>query len=185
MPGWSAKPIWITPRGELGRIWQALSALEEVIVLSGCRRGGTGVLDTAGAIPGSGEGGQGLQGLWGENFYIELQDNLLPGNQFLNRSRLELARSLGIRPVATNNVHYASRQDFVLHDILTCIRTLSRVEDIHSCPAAKRGRAISNPLRRWKGCLAFVPEAIESTMRIAEMCEEGLDLGKTHFPVFP
>ena len=114
--------------------------------------------------------------------YIEPQDNLLPGNQFLNRSLLELARSLGIRPVATNNVHYASRQDFVLHDILTCIRTLSRVEDIHPArpltgesylKSSGDGKAVS-----------FCPEAIENTMRIMEMCEEGLDLGRP-ISVFP
>lgn len=172
------------PRGEPRADLAALSALEEVIVLSGCRRGELAALILQGQYREAVKVAKGYKDLWGENFYIELQDNLLPGNRFLNRSLLELARSLGIRPVATNNAHYASRQDFVLHDILTCIRTLSRVEDIHPARPLNGESHLKSP-REMERLFSFCPEAIENTLRIAEICEEGLDLQKTHFPCFP
>jgi len=55
----------------------------------------------------------------------------------LNRSLSELASSLDLRTVATNNVHYATKEDFQIHDILTCIRTLTKLEDGSSGKAAQ------------------------------------------------
>ena len=41
-----------------------------------------------------------------DNFFIELQDNLVHGDRARNRGLVELARELGLGVVATNNVHY-------------------------------------------------------------------------------
>lgn len=171
------------PRGKPGASFEALLALEEVIVMSGCRRGELASLILQRQYREAAGLASSYKDLWGKNFYIELQDNLLPGNHFLNQGLLELAQSLDIKPVAANNVHYASREDFVLHDILTCIRTLSRVQDIHPARPLNGESYLKSP-REMEELFRFCPEAAENTLQIAEICEEALDLKQVHFPCF-
>ena len=33
--------------------------------------------------------------------------------------------------VATNNVHYLRKEDFPIHDLLACVRTQTRVQELH------------------------------------------------------
>lgn len=172
------------PQGQPGVDFAGLAQLEEVIVLSGCRRGELAALILQGRYREALKVASRYQALWGDDFYIELQDNLLPGNRFLNQHLLELAQTLGIRPAATNNVHYASRQDFVLHDILTCIRTLSKVQDIHPARPLNGENYLKSP-REMEQLFGFCPEAAENTLLIAELCQEAFPMRQIHFPCFP
>lgn len=171
------------PRGRPRVDWAGLAQLKEVIVLSGCRRGDVASLILKGQYGEALKTASRYKALWGDNFYIEMQDNLLPGNRFLNRRLLELAQTLDIRPVATNNVHYAKRRDFVLHDILTCIRNLAKVQDIHPDRPLNGENYLKSP-REMRYLFRFCPSALENTKLIAELCQEALPFGQIHFPRF-
>ena len=117
------------------------------------------------------------------DFYLEVQDSYLPGTIRLNLYLAQLAQELGVGLVATNNVHYTFPDEFKVHDILSCVRTLTRVYDVHP----DRPLNAENYLKTSQEMeLIFkeYPEALENTWRIAERCKLALDLETPHFPLF-
>lgn len=117
------------------------------------------------------------------SFFVELSETLLPGSNSLNRYLQELATVEGLRTVATNNVHYASKEDFFVHDVLTCIRTLTRLEDVHP----ERRLNAENYLKseeEMKSEFRGFEAAVQATAEIAAMCECPVQMGVPNFPSF-
>lgn len=172
------------PRGEPRTRFEDLGQLNDVIVLSGCRRGELASLILACDYPQALQKAQQYLHLLGRNnFFIELQDNLLPGTRYLNHRLLELAEKLGIEVAASNNVHYANRQDFIIHDLLSCVRTLSRVNQVHPCRPLNGENYFKSP-HEMKTLFSFCPRAIENTLHIADQCEPVFREQEFHFPRF-
>ena len=65
------------------------------------------------------------------NFYLEIQDHGIPADVLkgtlsqrdINREIIAISGKTGIPLVATNDVHYLNREDYVAHDVLLCIGT--------------------------------------------------------------
>lgn len=71
-----------------------------------------------------------LRDIFGEdNFYLEIQDQGLDEEAFINPELIRLSRETGIPMVCTNDVHYVNREDAEAHDILLCIQTATNVYD--------------------------------------------------------
>ncbi len=66
-----------------------------------------------------------------ENYYLELQQNLVFGDTERNKSLLALAKETGVRVVATGNVHYHVRERHQLQDCLVAIRNCKSLEETH------------------------------------------------------
>ncbi len=116
-------------------------------------------------------------------FFIELQDHGLPEMDTVNRHLLALAREFDVPVIATNDVHYALRDQAPIHDILLCIGTGKSRND----PDRLRYEGETYYLRsaeEMAALFAEVPEALTNTLRIAEMCEVELDFHNYHLPVF-
>lgn len=71
--------------------------------------------------------------VFGEDFYIELQrhglenlDNSGLSQEDVNRMLIQLAKKYNIKIIATNDVHYLTRDDWEPHDILLCVNTNSK-----------------------------------------------------------
>jgi error-prone DNA polymerase len=118
-----------------------------------------------------------------ENFYIELQVHLNPEDRNLCRQLAEIAQTLGLKTVASNNVHYATRDGHPLHDVLTCIQHGVTLE---------RSAAIRRPnsefyLKSHEEMLGlpFMPrDAILRTEEIARRCTFNLDFSSFSYPDF-
>ena len=119
-----------------------------------------------------------------DNFYLELIWDLLPHVHRLNEALVQLAAKLRVKVVATNNVHYADKRDFPLHDTLTCIRTLTQVEDVHPERSLNAENYLKSPAEMAR-LFAEYPKAIASTQEIAQRCQPALDLTRHLFPAFP
>ena len=63
------------------------------------------------------------------NFYLEMQDHNIPELFRVNRLLVELAKKTNTPLVATNDVHYARKEDADLQDILLCIQTGKTIQD--------------------------------------------------------
>ncbi|MBS5645045.1 MAG: PHP domain-containing protein, partial [Clostridiales bacterium] len=63
-----------------------------------------------------------LKDIFGEDFYIELQDHGLAEQKRVNPLLIELARDLGIKMVVTNDLHYVRKEDAKAQDILMCLQ---------------------------------------------------------------
>jgi len=160
----------------------------DLFALSGCRRGQIPHLILTGNYRQALESAQNYISIFGaDNFYLELQGEKLPGNRHLNNCLLELSEKTGAGCVITNNVHYARKQDFPVHDILTCVRTNTKLEEVHP----ERRLNAENYLKSAEEISVGISveannaiKAIENTLMIAEACNPALKKGSHLFPRF-
>lgn len=96
---------------------------EGLIVLTGCRQGVVSQLITAGDTGGASAALDRLVAIFGrEQVWVELQNNLVYGDERRIESLAALARRFGLGCVATNDVHYHVRERHRLQDVLVAIR---------------------------------------------------------------
>ena len=101
----------------------------------------------------------------------------------VNAKLAQLGRDEGIPLVATADAHYVSRQDAKAHDVLMCIASNKTFQDPKRLRHDTDGLFIQSP----DDMVAALPdfrEAIDNTLRIAEMCNVELSLGKSFLPRF-
>jgi len=173
------------PRGQSAVIERDLECLHDVIVLSGCRRGALSRLILQGQYNEALAKAKYYRSLFGrQQFYIELQNLLLPGDRYLNHHLMELAQALDLEAVASNNVHYAAHEDYFLHDVLCCVRKLCTVNDIDP-DRPLNGETYLKSHHQMQTLFSDCPQALENTLRIAERCQPSLQESVFHFPRFP
>ena len=61
--------------------------------------------------------------LFGDDYYLEIQDHGSPEDRIVNVEVVKIARELDIKIIATNDSHYISCYDVEAHDALLCIQT--------------------------------------------------------------
>lgn len=108
-----------------------------------------------------------------ERFYIELQDHGLKEQEEANRGLLDLARSFDLPIVATNDVHYCNQADAPAQEILVCIQTNTTLSDPKRLKPDTDQLYLKSP-QEMAAVFGSLPEALQNTIRIAEMCQ--LDL---------
>ncbi|MFZ2447540.1 MAG: DNA polymerase III subunit alpha [Syntrophobacteraceae bacterium] len=118
------------------------------------------------------------------NFYLEVQSNGIPEQAIINEGLVRLARELGLPLVATNDCHYLRKSDARAHEVLLCIQTGKTILDEKRLKFQTDQLYFKSPEDMAKD-FAYLPEALENTMAIAEKCKLDLALGEYHFPVFP
>ena len=109
--------------------------------------------------------------IFGEDFYIELQDHGMPEEKYLNSELYKLANSHNIETVITNDVHYVLKEDAKAHEILLAIQTRAKLSD------AKRYKFPSNDFHlkseeEMLKSFSKLPKAFENTIKIAEQCKD-------------
>ncbi len=158
---------------------------EGIICLTG---GDDGPLAIALSTGGSEEGRRCLERLtdiFGQkNVYVELQRHFHRDQEARNHIAIDLARSLNLPLLATNDVRYAREQERELCDVFTAIG--------NHCTLANAGRLLSHnserhlkPPQEMENLFADLPEAIANTMELSSRLDFTLkDLGY-QFPKYP
>ncbi|MGI8440543.1 MAG: DNA polymerase III subunit alpha [Thermoleophilaceae bacterium] len=125
-----------------------------------------------------------LAGIFGaENLYFELQRNGIPEQDKANDGIVRIAREMGRPLVGTADVHYLRREDYEHHSALLCVQTKSTLAqpklsfDTNEF-FLKSSEEMAESFSPW-------PEAIASTVEIAERCSTELELGKMLIPSYP
>lgn len=155
----------------------------DLICLSGCRKGEIVSSILSGRIEKAYELARRYSDIFGrENFYIELQNNLYPEDEHLCRALVELARSLELGYVATNNVHYARKETHRLQDVLTCIKNRTTLDECASLRLNSEFHLKS--FEEMVQLFQDYPRAISNTLAIAEQCNVNLDFSGYRFPEF-
>lgn len=121
--------------------------------------------------------------VFGDRYYIELQNHGLYDQQIPLRKELQLAKELGIPTVATNDVHYVKYEDYDAQDLALCINTGKFRTDVN------RMRMDSDQFYLKSGqemmeAMPEAPDAVWRSLEIADRCNLRLGLGKRYFPVF-
>ncbi|MCL5970336.1 MAG: DNA polymerase III subunit alpha [Patescibacteria group bacterium] len=128
-----------------------------------------------------------LYEIFGENnFYIELQNHpKIQEQEKLNKELIELSKRLGLPLVATNDNHYIYKEDANAQDTLLAIQTQTTIlnED-------RPLKMIDSPdfyiktYEEMRDAFPEHPEALENTVKIAEMCNVEIPMGKWIMPIF-
>lgn len=119
-----------------------------------------------------------------DSFYLEVQENGLSAQRQANREMVRLARDLGVRLVATNDVHYLEESDARTHDVLLCIQTQTTVDDPNRLRFGSNQFFLRSP-GEMAELFRELPEALQATVEIAESCQVELRFGQLHLPQFP
>ena len=115
------------------------------------------------------------------DFYLEIQRHPIPELEQVNSALIEISRETGIPLVATNDTHYLNREDASTHDLLLCIGTNSSVNDQKRMKMVGDFFYLKTP-DEMAEAYRDIPEALENTHRIAEMCDLKLDFERLHLP---
>ncbi len=118
-----------------------------------------------------------------ENYFIEIQDHGIFEQKMLNRELIRLARELDLGVVATNDIHYVKREDAEFQDILMCIQMGKTVTDDDRMKMSTQEMFVKSE-DEMKELFSYIPEAIENTQKIADMCNVDIEFGKLHLPEF-
>jgi len=118
-----------------------------------------------------------------EQVYFEVQKNGIEEQERANRGIVRFARELGRPLVGTADVHYLRREDFDNHAALLCVQTKSTLEapklsfDTNEF-FLKSNEEMAESFAEW-------PEAVPTTLEIAERCQVEIELGKLLLPRYP
>jgi len=124
------------------------------------------------------------QEIFGERFYLEVQNHGLEEELRSHEVLLKLSKELGIELVATNDNHYAFEEHSDSHDILFCCGMGKERSDTNRLSYAPRQFYIKTQDEMYKLFKNF-PRALENTVKIAESCNVNIPMDKYHLPEFP
>ncbi len=144
---------------------------EGVICLSACLAGGIPRRLLSGDYEGAKELALKLKGIFGEDFYIEIQDHNIPEEKKVLPLLVRLADEIGAEIVATNDVHYLDKSDAEMQDVLMCIQMKKQLDD------PKRMKFSTNEFYFKTGdemaaLFPNLPKAISNTRVIADKVTE-------------
>jgi DNA polymerase-3 subunit alpha len=128
--------------------------------------------------------------LFGDDYYLEIQDHGSPEDRIVNVEIVKIARELDIKIICTNDSHFISCNDVEAHDALLCIQTGKLItEDKRLRYSGTEYLKSADEMRQlFRDHLPddVIEEAIETTLEVADKVEEytGI-LGQPRIPDFP
>ncbi|MDP2044291.1 MAG: DNA polymerase III subunit alpha, partial [Candidatus Omnitrophota bacterium] len=117
------------------------------------------------------------------NFYLEIQSNSIPEQKIVNEGMLKASKELNIPLVATNDVHYPTRDKAAAHEALLCIQTQTTLDDPKRMRFASDEFYFRSP-EEMKELFRDCPRALENTLEIAQRCNLELDFSQMHLPKY-
>ncbi|MFM9102589.1 MAG: DNA polymerase III subunit alpha, partial [Cyanobium sp.] len=129
------------------------------------------------------------QEVFGENFYLEIQDHGGIEDRLVNVEIARIGAELGIELIATNDAHYLSSGDVEAHDALLCVLTGKLITD------EKRLRYTGTEYIKTKEEMLalfhdhlpaeLIERAVANTVKVAQKVEDYDILGRYQMPRFP
>ncbi|MDE2491882.1 MAG: DNA polymerase III subunit alpha [Elusimicrobia bacterium] len=119
-----------------------------------------------------------------ESYYLEIMDHGLEKQRQVTSALLELNRRTGIPLVATNDCHYARPEDHDAHDARVCIATGRKLAETERLKFETNEFYLKTPEEMHKLFGGFAPQALASTLKIAEMCSVKIPMDHLLLPEF-
>ena len=122
--------------------------------------------------------------VFGQNsFFLELQNHGIPEQAKINPYILKLSRELGIKTVATNDVHYIDKDDAFMHKVLLCVQTGSKINE-KGALEFKTEEFYFKSEEQMLSAFPDCPEAVYNTDEVAKRCRVEFEFGKIKLPYF-
>ena len=163
---------------------QVASHAAGLFALTGCPRGWVPSLAAHGGVSAACSAAATLMDVFDRRMAIECWDHGLPEERETTSRLINVARTLGLRWVVTNDVHYVRARDRMVHDVLSCLRH-DRTLDQMGTRLRPSGewylKSAAQIARRWRGNL----EGVRATVEIADECSFRLADLRPTLPAFP
>ena len=131
---------------------------------------------------------------WLVQYYLDMMEK----QDKVNETLIRFSKEFNLKLVATQNSHYLERKDWKAHEALLNIQSGEPVQVAEKDSFGNIKQRIPNPKRRVFASHKYhfrsqeemirlfedIPEAIESTVEIANKCHLELDFKTKHYPVF-
>ncbi len=158
---------------------------EGLIGMSGCIQGEIAQLVIGGKYETAKKKALEYQEIFGKgNYYLELQH--LPGleeQNIANEGLIKIYKETDVPVVATADLHYIYPEDSAIQDILVCIQTGKKIQDTDRLSMTDHKLHLKTAEEMWEN-FGYIPEALENTQKIAQMCDVTIKFGETFLPEF-
>ncbi|WP_024288699.1 DNA polymerase III subunit alpha [Cellulomonas sp. KRMCY2] len=119
-----------------------------------------------------------------DSYYVELMDHGLDIERRVQKDLLRIAQEIGAPLIATNDLHYVTREDAASQEALLCINSGSTLSDPDRFKFDGDGyyvRSAQEMRRLW----AELPEACDNTLLVAEQCSVEFATDANYMPNYP
>ena len=154
---------------------------EGIIALSGCPSSELHKALAEAREPDARETARWYREVFGDRYYLELQNHHDPKFTPIIPKIVDLARSLDLPLVATHDSHYTSPEDAISHEVLLCIGTNSTMDqedrfklDGHDYYLASEAEMAER--------FPELPQALSNTVAITERCDVEMEFGRLRLP---
>ncbi len=154
---------------------------EGLVCSSACLAGEIPSYITKGDIEGAKKAALWYKNLFGEDYYLEIQNNGIKEQALVNQKLIQISKELDIPLLATNDSHYLKKEDAYNHEVLLCIQTGKKMSDDDRMKFETDELYIKSP-EEMMDYFKAVPEAIENTVKVAEKCNVEFEFGHTILP---
>ncbi len=118
-----------------------------------------------------------------DNYYIEIQNHNIPEEMRILPLLYRLSAETGIPIVATNDAHYITKQDHEVQRVLIAIQTNTLLSEPNPLSFSTNEFYMKSEAEM-RELFANVPQAVDNTAKIAEMCNVEFEFGKIKLPKF-
>ena len=179
--------------GQLGKWWRMDADIiaehgEGIIATTGCPSGEVQTRLRLGQVDEAIASAAKWREIFGpENYFLELMDHGLSIERRVREGLLDVGRRLGIRPLATNDCHYVTREAAHNHEALLCVQTGKTLSDPNRFKFDGDGYYLKSAAEMRALWDNEIPEACDSTLLIAERVQSYADVWtpRDRMPVFP
>jgi DNA polymerase III subunit alpha len=162
---------------------------EDLIVTSACLGGEVPQAIMSGRPDAARKVAQWYKDVFGDDYYLEIQDHGSQEDRIVNVEIVKIARELGIKIIATNDSHYISCFDVEAHDALLCIQTGKLIiEEKRMRYSGTEYLKSADEMRQlFRDHLTddVIDEAISTTEEVADKVEVYQILGEPRIPNYP
>lgn len=107
--------------------------------------------------------------IFGDDFYLELMRHGIPEQETVNKALMELSQKFGVKVIATNDVHFVEKDNYEAHQILICLNTDSKLDEVEGL--AYTGNEYLKTTAEMEALFKDCPEAIANTREIVDKIE--------------
>ncbi|MCX8011244.1 MAG: DNA polymerase III subunit alpha, partial [Ignavibacteria bacterium] len=156
---------------------------EGLICLTACNKGIVSYHLLNGSYEKAKAQAQQYKEIFGEDFYLEIQNHNLEEEKIILEGMPKIAKELELKLVATNDCHYIKPDHSIPHNILLQISDARGTGDYKTLRYGT-DQIYFKSAKEMINLFKDFPEAIENTLEVESKCNLELELGKNYFPNF-
>ncbi len=156
---------------------------EGLVCLSACLAGEIPRLLNADDYTRAKEAAQWYKDVFGDDYYIEIQDHGIADQQKVLPKLITLANELNIKLIATNDCHYINKEDSKMQYALICVQTNKTLSDTDTLEFETDEFYVKSTNEMYD-LFSYIPDACSNTLEVMEKCNFDYEFGVTKLPKY-